>query len=147
MSVDGVDLHYIDYTARLLDQELIAGTTHLGPPRKVAISMDYMDNPVLDVEVQDYFGSETPPWLCCWVVMNQVGGQIEFHREESARYALPRLLPAKQLVDWVEKIIEYQDTRTIGFQQAVDGFVLRYSRSTQSLPMVCTDCLVKLPID
>ncbi|UZP33375.1 hypothetical protein NXS19_001191 [Fusarium pseudograminearum] len=35
------DLHYIDYTARLLDQELIAGTTHLGPHRKVSLAMDY----------------------------------------------------------------------------------------------------------
>ncbi|KAK7424884.1 hypothetical protein QQX98_000159 [Neonectria punicea] len=129
------DLHYIDYTARLLDQELITGTTHLGPPRQVAISMDYPDNPALYVEVQDYFGNETPPWLCCWVVMNQVGGQIEFHREESARYALPQLLPAKALVDWVENIVTYQDTRNIGFQQAVDAFIMRYSKSSASLPM------------
>ncbi|KAH6997915.1 hypothetical protein BKA56DRAFT_12128 [Ilyonectria sp. MPI-CAGE-AT-0026] len=129
------DLHYIDYTARLLDQELIAGTTHLGPPRQVAISMDYPDNPALHVDVQDYFGNETPPWLCCWVVMNQVDGQIEFHREESARYALPQLLPAKTLVDWVEKIVTHQDTRNIGFQQAVDAFIMRYSKSSTSLPM------------
>ncbi|KAK7420472.1 hypothetical protein QQZ08_010388 [Neonectria magnoliae] len=129
------DLHYIDYTARLLDQELIAGTTHIGPPRQVAISMDYPDNPALHVEVQDYFGNETPPWLCCWVVMNQVGGQIEFHREESARYALPQLLPAKALVNWVENIVTYQDTRNIGFQQAVDAFIMRYSKSSASLPM------------
>ncbi|CAM1506804.1 Fc.00g064450.m01.CDS01 [Cosmosporella sp. VM-42] len=129
------ELHYIDYTARLLDQELIAGTTHLGPPRKVAISMDYADNPVLNAEVQDFYGSETPPWLCCWVVMNQVGGQIEFHREESARYALLQLLPANDLISWVEKIIQHQDTRSIGFQQAVDSFVMGYSQASESLPM------------
>ncbi|KAH7171069.1 hypothetical protein EDB81DRAFT_837616 [Dactylonectria macrodidyma] len=129
------DLHYIDYTARLLDQELIAGTTHLGPPRTVAISMDYPDNPTLHVDVQDFFGNETPPWLCCWVVMNQVDGQIEFHREESARYALPQLLPADILVDWVEKIVAHQDTRSVGFQQAVDAFIMKYSKSSASLPM------------
>ncbi|KAF7562175.1 hypothetical protein G7046_g1962 [Stylonectria norvegica] len=129
------DLHYIDYTARLLDQELIAGTTHLGPPRKVAISMDYADNPVLHLEVQDYYGSDAPPWLCCWVVMNQAGGQIEFHKEESARYALPKLLPAEDLIDWVEKIVAYQDTRSISFQQAVDAFIMGYSNSTKLLPM------------
>ncbi|KAI5466349.1 hypothetical protein BGZ63DRAFT_438157 [Mariannaea sp. PMI_226] len=129
------ELHYIDYTARLLDQELIAGTTHLGPPRQVAISMDYPENPVLHVEVQDYFGHETPPWLCCWVVMNHIGGHIEFHREESARYALPQLLPAKKLIDWVENIMAYQDTRNIGFQQAVDSFIMKYSKSAALLPM------------
>ncbi|KAH6898701.1 hypothetical protein B0T10DRAFT_454020 [Thelonectria olida] len=129
------ELHYIDYTARLLDQELIAGTTHLGPPRQVAISMDYPENPVLHVEVQDYFGNETPPWMCCWVVMNHVDGQFEFHREKSARYALPQLLPAKTLVDWVENIVLYQDARNIGFQQAVDSFIMKYSKSTTPLPM------------
>ncbi|KAM5369890.1 hypothetical protein ACJZ2D_008791 [Fusarium nematophilum] len=129
------DLHYIDYTARLLDQELIAGTTHLGPPRKVSISMDYVGNPALDVKVQDYYGNKTPPWLCCWVVMNQVGGQIEFHQEESARYALPQLLPSSNLIDWVEKIVTHQETRCIGFQQAVDAFIMRYSKSSTSLPM------------
>lgn len=98
--------------------------------------MDYPDNPALHVDVQDYFGNETPPWLCCWVVMNQVDGQIEFHREESARYALPQLLPAKTLVDWVEEIVTHQDTRNIGFQQAVDAFIMRYSKSSTSLPMV-----------
>ncbi|UPK99269.1 hypothetical protein LCI18_010204 [Fusarium solani-melongenae] len=129
------DLHYIDYTARLLDQELIAGTTHLGPPRRVSISMDYVDNPALEVEVQDYYGNKTPPWLCCWVVMNQVDGHIELHREESARYALPQLLPSSDLVDWVENIIAHQDTRCIGFQQAVDAFIMRYGKSSASLPM------------
>ncbi|KAF4469049.1 hypothetical protein FALBO_4066 [Fusarium albosuccineum] len=119
-------LHYIDYTARLLDQELIAGTTHLGPPRRVSISMDYIDNPPLEVEVQDYYGNKTPPWLCCWVVMNQVDGQIEYHREESARYALPQLLPSSDLIDWIEKIIAHQETRCIGFQQAVDAFIMKY---------------------
>ncbi|KAJ3470856.1 hypothetical protein MRS44_000955 [Fusarium solani] len=135
ISTDILDLHYIDYTARLLDQELIAGTTHLGPPRKVSISMDYVDNPALEVEVQDYYGNKTPPWLCCWVVMNQVDGHIELHREESARYALPQLLPSSDLVDWVENIIVHQDTRCIGFQQAVDAFIMRYSKSSASLPM------------
>ncbi|KAM5355956.1 hypothetical protein ACJ41O_002602 [Fusarium nematophilum] len=130
-----LNLHYIDYTARLLDQELIAGTTHLGPPRKVSISMDYVGNPALDVKVQDYYGNKTPPWLCCWVVMNQVGGQIEFHQEESARYALPQLLPSSNLIDWVEKIVTHQETRCIGFQQAVDAFIMRYSKSSTSLPM------------
>lgn len=98
--------------------------------------MDYADNPVLDVEVQDYFGSDTPPWLCCWVMMSHVGGQIEFYREESARYALPSLLPAEVLVNWVEKIVEYQDPRRIGFQQAVDSFIMKYSHSPAPLPMV-----------
>lgn len=130
------ELHYIDYIARLLDKELIAGTTHLGPPRQVAISMDYPENPILHVQVQDYFGNETSPWMCCWVMMNNVGGQFEFHREESARYALPQLLPAKRLVDWVEDIVSYQDGRNIGFQQAVDSFIMRYSKSATPLPMV-----------
>lgn len=131
-----LDLHYIDYTARLLDQELVAGTTHLGPPRTVSLSMDYTDNPILTVQVQDYYGSQSPPWQCCWVVMNQVDGIIELHREESARYALPQLLPSETLVDWVENIIGHQETRCIGFQQAVDAFVMKYSKSSASLPMV-----------
>ncbi|KAF4968219.1 hypothetical protein FZEAL_10416 [Fusarium zealandicum] len=130
-----LDLHYIDYTARLLDQELIAGTTHLGPPRKVSISMDYVDNPALGVDVQDYYGSHTPPWLCCWVVTNQIGGQIEFHQEDSARYALPQLLPSSDLISWVEQIIAHQETRCIGFQQAVDAFIMRYNKSSATLPM------------
>ncbi|RGP63361.1 hypothetical protein FLONG3_9922 [Fusarium longipes] len=129
------DLHYIDYTARLLDQELIAGTTHLGPHRKVSLSMDYPGNPALEVEVQDYYGNTTPPWFCCWVVMDQVGGQVESYRQESARYALPQLLPPSHLVDWVERIIAHQETRCIGFQQTVDSFILRYSQSKSPLPM------------
>ncbi|KAG4265770.1 hypothetical protein FPRO03_01054 [Fusarium proliferatum] len=129
------DLHYIDYTARLLNQELIAGTTHLGPHRKVSLSMDYLENPVLEVEVQDYYGNTTPPWFCCWVVTDQVGEQVESYRQESARYALPQLLPPSQLIDWVERMIVHQDTRCIGFQQTVDSFVLRYSQSEASLPM------------
>ncbi|KAJ4130988.1 hypothetical protein NW768_006527 [Fusarium equiseti] len=129
------DLHYIDYTARLLDQELIAGTTHLGPHRKVALSMDYPGNPALEVEVQDYYGNKTPPWFCCWVVTDQVGGQVESYRQESARYALPQLLPPSHLVDWVERIISHQETRCIGFQHTVDSFILRYSQSESSLPM------------
>ncbi|KAF4985027.1 hypothetical protein FDECE_16883 [Fusarium decemcellulare] len=145
------DLHYIDYTARLLDQELIAGTTHLGPPRRVSISMDYIDNPPLEVEVQNYYGNKTPPWLCCWVVMNQVDGQIEYYREESARYALPQLLPSSDLIDWIEKIIAHQETRCIGFQQAVDAFIMKYSKASSHLPMhdfVCKvhtlNCLTKI---
>lgn len=98
--------------------------------------MDYVDNPALEVEVQDYYGNKTPPWLCCWVVMDQVDGHIELHREESARYALPQLLPSSDLVNWVENIIVHQDTRCIGFQQAVDAFIMRYSKSSASLPMV-----------
>ncbi|KAG8675060.1 hypothetical protein FPOAC1_001037 [Fusarium poae] len=129
------DLHYIDYTARLLDQELVAGTTHLGPHRKVSLSMDYPGNPALEVEVQDYYGNTTPPWFCCWVVTDQVGGQVESYRQESARYALPQLLPPSHLVDWVERIIAHQETRCIGFQQTVDSFILRYSQSKSLLPM------------
>ncbi|KAF5017956.1 hypothetical protein F66182_10085 [Fusarium sp. NRRL 66182] len=129
-------LHYIDYTARLLDQELIAGTTHLGPHRKVSLSMDYFDNPALEVEVQNYYGNKTPPWFCCWVVTSQAGGQIKSYRQESARYALPQLLPPSYLIDWVERIITHQETRCIGFQQAVDAFMLRYSKSSASLPMI-----------
>lgn len=130
------DLHYIDYTARLLDQELIAGTTHLGPPRTVSLSMDYTDNPILAVEVQDYYGNQASPWQCCWVVMDQIDGKIEFHREESASYALAQLLPSQALVGWVESIIEHQETRCIGFQQAIDAFIMKYSKSSASLPMV-----------
>ncbi|KAF5671750.1 hypothetical protein FHETE_3963 [Fusarium heterosporum] len=129
------DLHYIDYTARLLNQELIAGTTHLGPHRKVSLSMDYLDNPALEVEVQDYYGNKTPPWFCCWVVTDQVGGQVESYRQESARYALPQLLPPSHLIDWVERMITHQDNRFIGFQQTVDSFILRYSQSKVPLPM------------
>lgn len=129
------DLHYIDYTARLLDQELIAGTTHLGPHRKVSLAMDYPGNPALEVEVQDYYGNTTPPWFCCWVVTDQAGGQVESYRQESARYALPQLLPPSHLVGWVERIISYQETRCIGFQQTVDSFILRYSQSKSPLPM------------
>lgn len=98
--------------------------------------MDYLDNPVLEVEVQDYYGNTTPPWFCCWVVTDQVGEQVESYRQESARYALPQLLPPIQLIDWVERMIFHQDTRCIGFQQTVDSFVLRYSQSEASLPMV-----------
>ncbi|KIL95157.1 hypothetical protein FAVG1_02089 [Fusarium avenaceum] len=129
------DLHYIDYTARLLNQELIAGTTHLGPHRKVSLSMDYLDNPALEVEVQDYYGNKSPPWFCCWVVTDQVGGQVESYRQESGRYALPQLLPPSHLIDWVERMITHQDTRCIGFQQTVDSFILRYSQSQAPLPM------------
>ncbi|KAG6992212.1 ATP-dependent DNA helicase pif1 [Fusarium oxysporum f. sp. conglutinans] len=145
------DLHYIDYTARLLNQELIAGTTHLGPHRKVSLSMDYLDNPALEVEVQDYYGNTTPPWFCCWVVTDQVGEQVESYRQESARYALPQLLPPSQLIDWVERMIVHQDTRCIGFQQTVDSFILRYSQSEASLPMCAfvrkvhrLNCLTKI---
>lgn len=98
--------------------------------------MDFPDNPTLEVEVQDYFGSDKPPWLCCWVVMSQIGGDVELHQEESARYALSRLLPATDLVRWVEDIITYQDTRRIGFQQAVDSFIMQYSKSDRTLPLV-----------
>ncbi|KAF4456833.1 hypothetical protein F53441_1130 [Fusarium austroafricanum] len=129
------DLHYIDYTARLLNQELIAGTTHLGPHRKVSLSMDYLDNPALEVEVQDYYGNTTPPWFCCWVVTDQVGDQVESYQQESGRYALPQLLPPIHLIDWVERMIAHQDTRCIGFQQTVDSFILRYSQSKAPLPM------------
>ncbi|KAJ0145092.1 hypothetical protein HZ326_12180 [Fusarium oxysporum f. sp. albedinis] len=145
------DLHYIDYTARLLNQELIVGTTHLGPHRKVSLSMDYLDNPALEVEVQDYYGNTTPPWFCCWVVTDQVGEQVESYRQESARYALPQLLPPSQLIDWVERMIVHQDTRCIGFQQTVDSFILRYSQSEASLPMCAfvrkvhrLNCLTKI---
>lgn len=106
--------------------------------------MDYVGNPALEVEVQDYYGNKTPPWLCCWVVINQVDGHIELHREESARYALPQLLPSSDLVEWVENIIAHQDTRCIGFQQAVDAFIMRYSKSSASLPMVSVLTLSQL---
>ncbi|KAF9769406.1 hypothetical protein IL306_013165 [Fusarium sp. DS 682] len=122
-------------TARLLNQELIAGTTHLGPHRKVFLSMDYLDNPALEAEVQDYYGNTTPPWFCCWVVTDQVGDQVESYRQESGRYALPQLPPPSHLIDWVERMIVHQDTRCIGFQQTVDSFILRYSQSEASLPM------------
>ncbi|KAF5973261.1 hypothetical protein FBULB1_8397 [Fusarium bulbicola] len=135
ISLIASDLHYIDYTARLLNQELIAGTTHLGPHRKVSLSMDYLDNPILEVEIQDYYGNTTPPWFCCWVVTDQVGEQVESYRQESARYALPQLLPPSQLIDWVERMIVHQDTRCVGFQQTVDSFILGYSQSEASLPM------------
>jgi hypothetical protein len=98
--------------------------------------MDYPGNPALEVEVQDYYGNTTPPWFCCWVVTDQVGGQVESYRQESARYALPQLLPPSHLVDWVERIITHQETRCIGFQQTVDSFILRYSQSKSLLPMV-----------
>lgn len=130
------DIHYIDVTTRLLDQELVAGTTHVGQPRTVSVSLDYSSTPKLQVEVQDYFTSEGSEWVCCWAVTNPVDGRLELFREESSHYALTRLPDPGTLIGWAESITAHQEKKVIGLHQSMDAFLLKYAKSEQDLPMV-----------
>lgn len=129
-------MHYVDVTTQLLDQELVAGTTHVGQPRNISVSLDYSNTPKLQVEVQDFYTSKGHEWLACWAVTSTVDGGLELHREQSSDYALTTLPAAETLVDWAERIAVAQERKVIGFQQALDSFLLKYAKSEHDLPMV-----------
>lgn len=90
----------------------------------------------MEVEIQDFYSPETADWLCCWVVASPMDGSLELHRQESSQYSLTMLPSAEEIVRWVERITINQDTKVIGLQQAIDHFVLQYSRHQTPLPMV-----------
>lgn len=130
------DTHYIDVATHLLDQELIAGTTHVGPPRAVTVSLGSLDCPGLEVEVQDFYTRSSAGWLCCWAVVSSVDGCLDLFQEESSHYALTRLPDPETVIQWAEATTVHQDGRLIGLHQAMDSFILRYSKSELDLPMV-----------
>lgn len=122
----------------MLDQELVAGTTHVSPPRKINVSLDYKDTPKLEVEVQDYYTHDSPGWVCCWVLMNPIDGRLDLFRAQSSHYALTRLPTSESLIKWAEDITIHNENRLIGLYQAMDSFILKYSKSEHNLPMVRT---------
>lgn len=58
-----LDNHYLAYTARLLDQDLIVRTTHISAPHRVTVSLNYTNNQQLDGKIQDKHNIRNPAWL------------------------------------------------------------------------------------
>lgn len=114
----------------------MAGATHVSAPRKIAVSLDFIDTPQIEVEVQDYFTQDGAGWVCCWVVMNPVDGRLDLYREQSSHYALTRLPTTEALIQWAEDITVHQEKRLVGLHQAMDRFIMKYSKSERNLPMV-----------
>lgn len=67
---------------------------------------------------------------------NPVDGRLQLFREASSHYALTMLPSSETLIEWAETITTYQEKRTIGLQQAIDNFLLKYAKLEQDLPMV-----------
>ncbi|KAH8884520.1 hypothetical protein GQ53DRAFT_396344 [Thozetella sp. PMI_491] len=96
---------------------------------------NHLESPSIQVVVQKYGPEQLMGTRCRGVHIKELGDDYQYDSQGGSQYMLVDIPGADALVALMEAQIAATPRRNVGFANAIDRFVLRYSRGSSSLPL------------